>query len=448
MASLAFDDLKKRRAAWYTLGVLMLLMIVSIIDRSVISMLIGDIQRTLGINDFQASLIMGPAFGISYVLCSIPFGWAIDRYPRPLVTCLGILCWSIACMLGGFATTFAALILSRMLVGAGEASLSPATYSLVADLFPRNRISRAIALFHLAGSLGGGLSLTFGGLIAQLAVDLHGKISLPTLGVMHVWQFGLICAGLPGLFLAFLALSFPEPRRNAPAARPQTTPDGLREFVIRNRRLLLCQSFAFSLGLAIVYGTGFWLPQYFLRTFGWAPAKTGMILAISIFSGAMIGQFIAVRAIERLTESGYKDATLRAYLFMAMASLAGSLITFLAPTGPVAVFGLLIIGGTLHPLMTYGSSALQLYVPPAYRGRISGTYLSFVNMIGMAGGPSMVGFVTHYVLMDEKRIGLSLALVSGTALTLVIILIVFSLRPLRRAIQEAEQSSSSAAALA
>ena len=48
-------------------------------------------------------------------------------------------------------------------MGAGEACISPASYSLIADLFPKDRLGRALAVYSTGSFLGSGLAFLVGG---------------------------------------------------------------------------------------------------------------------------------------------------------------------------------------------------------------------------------------------------------------------------------------------
>ena len=70
-----------RRYAWYAVGVLMLVQVVSYLDRFLPSLLVADIKSDLALSDFQVGLLLGPAFGIFYVVAGLPLGWLADRKP-------------------------------------------------------------------------------------------------------------------------------------------------------------------------------------------------------------------------------------------------------------------------------------------------------------------------------------------------------------------------------
>lgn len=424
--------------AWYALAVLVTLYLVSLLDRSIISMLIGGIKTDLQIGDFEASLLMGTAFGVAYVLFGLPFGWLADRLPRPLVIFLGICLWSLACAGGGLATTFAMLFVSRSLVGAGEAALSPCAYSLISELFPRERIALPMAIYHYGGSAGGAVALLVGGLIAQAATSWSG-VALPIVGALQPWQLALIAVGAPGLLIALLAFTLPEPRRDRPLPPASLATDGaVGAFVGRNRLLLTCHFLAFAVSLVVVYACSFWNPEHLARAFGWPHGKIGMVLASAALMGPLVGQVSAVALIRWFDRRGAKDATFKAYLCHVVVALPFSCLGYLTGSPVLCLASIFMLFATLSPLMTFGSSALQLYVPERMRGRLSGAFLSFVSLAGLGAGPAFVGYVVQFQFRDEARLGAALALVNGVSLSIVILCLLVAAPRLRRAVAEAE----------
>ena len=134
---------------WYLVFVLMLAYIVSFVDRQVISLLVEPIKRDLAINDTQISLLMGLAFAIFYVAMGVPIARLSDYRNRKKIIATGIFVWSIATAFCGVAKSFTHLFLARVGVGVGEATLTPAAYSMIADTFPEHKLARAIAVYSM-----------------------------------------------------------------------------------------------------------------------------------------------------------------------------------------------------------------------------------------------------------------------------------------------------------
>ena len=119
------------RYAWYVVALLTLAYVFSFIDRQILNLLVGPIQRDLGIGDKQMSLLMGASFAVFYTFFGIPLGRLADTWSRRWLVVLGIAFWSLMTAGCGLAHKFWQLALARMGVGVGEAALSPAAYSLI-----------------------------------------------------------------------------------------------------------------------------------------------------------------------------------------------------------------------------------------------------------------------------------------------------------------------------
>src|SRR5690606_39890200 len=82
------------------------------------------------------------------------------------------------------------------------------------------------------------------------------------------------------------------------------------------------------------------------------------------------------------------------------------------------------------------ATSLQLVTPSAFRSSISGLFMAVLGLVGLSIGPTMVGFVTQYVIGDEARLGLSITLVGSTGMIVAIAMMVIGLRYLRQADDE------------
>ena len=124
-----------KKYAWFLTTILLITYTVSFIDRAMINLLIDPIRDDLALSDIQMGQILGPGFMISYILFSLPVGRMVDKFNRIAVLIGGILLWSIATAAHGFASDYYSLFVSRAGVGAGEAAVTPALWSIIADLF-------------------------------------------------------------------------------------------------------------------------------------------------------------------------------------------------------------------------------------------------------------------------------------------------------------------------
>ena len=90
------DDGESFFHQWYMVAMLILAMVVSFVDRQVITLLVEPIRRDMDISDTGISLLMGFAFAIFYVTMGVPIARLSDSRSRKMIISAGMLLWSIA----------------------------------------------------------------------------------------------------------------------------------------------------------------------------------------------------------------------------------------------------------------------------------------------------------------------------------------------------------------
>ncbi|MDB5430153.1 MAG: transporter [Caulobacter sp.] len=423
--------------AWAAVGVLLILYGLAFIDRQVIALLVKPIKHDLGINDFQISLLQGFSFALLYSICGLPLGFAADRLPRRWVIFGGVIIWALAASACGLAQTFPQLLAARFLVGMGEAALAPAAYSILSDLFPRKRLTFALSVYSIGALIGSGASLGMGALVVLWAA--HG-VTVPLLGHLSVWQAAFLATGLPGIPIAFLVFIIPEPARGAGKAGDGGSWRDLFAFIATRRGYFACHVIGFASVMAMAYANLAWTPTFLNRTFGWPIPKVGLILAgFSVVTGS-ISFLFSGRMVDMLQRRGVTDAHFRFYLWATAALAVSAGLAFVAPS-PLLFFALIAIGAVAMNMAAIGASAIQLVTPAPLRGRVSALYLMIAGLLAMTLGPSTVGFITDYVLHDEKRIGLALSLTFLTFSPIALIAFWLGLKPMRRAVELAGEGA-------
>ena len=215
---------------WYVLGVLFLVYVLNFIDRNILSILAQDIKATLHVSDSELGFLYGTAFAIFYTLFGIPLGRLADRWYRCRLIALGLAAWSLMTAASGLAGSYLELALARVGVGIGEASATPAAYSLLADHFEPRRRAVAIAIYSAGLFVGGGMSLPLGGWIEHAWSRAYPAGGAP-LGLAG-WQAAFLGVGLPGLLLALWVVSLREPERGRSEGlrRVAHSPGAFRDF--------------------------------------------------------------------------------------------------------------------------------------------------------------------------------------------------------------------------
>ena len=401
--------------AWYGVGVLMVAYTLSFIDRYVIALLIQPIKQDLMLTDTQIGLLSGLAFAIFYTTLGIPIGRLADRYDRRRIISIGIFAWSLMTAACGLTRGFWQLFAARVGVGVGEAALSPAAFSLIADSFTANRLGRALSVYSAGVYLGSGLAFIIGGAVIQLVLNTP-DVSLPVIGAVSAWQLTFVYVGLPGLLVSLWIFTIREPgRRNighADAAAAIPIRQVLR-FIGSAWRTYAAHFFGFSLLVLVFNAMIIWSPAFLARVHGLSASTAGyslgVIIAVFGSSGIVAGGWLA----DVLGKRGYSDATMRTGI---IAAIGLTPFVILLPFMPNASLTLMLYA----PLMFISSfgfgaavAALQLITPNEMRGQISAVYLFIINLIGIGLGPLLTGWITDVLFANEAAVGFSIALVGG-----------------------------------
>lgn len=426
--------------AWLTVFILLLFYVLAMLDRHIMAMLVDPIQEDLGVDDMRMGLLLGFSFAIFYSICGLPMGWLVDTKERRKVVFVGVSLWSLATAACGLAQNYIQLFISRMMVGVGEATLAPAAFSMLSDAFPRRRVSLAIAVYTLGALIGGALAMGGGGLIIEFATG-YDALRLPLVGELRPWQLVFFLAGLPGLVFVFAIFFVPEPVRqgHTQGTKADDIPGwgAMAQFIKRDLRFWICMVITFALMNMVLNGVILWQPSHISRYFEWKPSQYGPMLGLVIIGAAIPGQIFSGWMIDRMVANGRHDAHLRYYIFAILIGGPMTVIAFLATN--VWVYYIFLCGFFFFivPFNGVAAAAIQLTTPNRLRGRMSATYMFITNFVGFGIGPTLVAAIAQYVIRDQVRLGLSLALMVGSCAVIALISALMGLRSMSRAMERA-----------
>jgi MFS family permease len=424
------------RQAWWAVFVFSLVLTVQFLDRGLLGLLVEPIKRDLHLTDTQISAIMGFAFVIFYVLLGLPISRWIDSGSRRLVLGLSVVVWSVSTMLCGAAHGFWQLALCRVGVGAGDAAVSPAISSMISDLFPRERLPRAMSLMAFAFVVGNGVSLLFGGGLVH-ALEGIPAVHLPILGQFFPWQITFLIVGAPGLLISLMFFTTREPARRglAPGQGHGKAPPAaeILGFLRANWAVyaVLFGGLAFRSTLSV--GMSSWTPAFFHRTYGWSAGQYGITAGIMSLGLSPIGLLVGYRITEWLHRRGHDDANLRLTAICAWVTLPAFIAMPLMPSPWLA---LALTGwASLVSTGTIGSenAAMLAVTPNRMRGQISALYLFIYNCIGYGLGPVIIALLTDVVFHDEAKLRYALLLAAAVMGPIGAAILTVGLKPYGRA---------------
>ena len=419
--------------AWWMLAVLFVFYFVAWVDRYSLTMMVEPIKADLNLSDFKMSLILGPAFAVFYGVFGLPLGLAADRFSRRWVIFIGMVLWSLATMSSGLANTFYGLLIARMAIGIGEASLVPAAYSLLGDRFPKARLATAMAIFSMGQKIGMAASFTLAALAIVAAASLHRLF--PESAAFAPWQMAFLLLGAPGLLIALLAFTFREPPRRGAKAAKSISDKRLFSYLKKEWRHSVPLALAVAFISICSSGLSSWAPAYIGRRFDWEPIQFGP--AVSLIS--LLSAFAVVAKggiMDWLFSRGMKDAHVRFYTWLLMLGIPVSAVAFMLPNPWLFIAALAFLQIVVIPYMVYFSATIQLMAPAPVRGQMTGLYFGLSALIGAGFGPLIVGAVTDFVLGDADKLGWSLGIVITTGLVGTLLMLRIFLRGLSSVVQK------------
>ena len=368
------------RAAWGLLFFLTALNILNFVDRMLIASLAPRLIADLGLNRAQIGLLSGFGFVFFYTFVGLFLGMAADRFRRIPLIAIGVGLWSAMTALSGLARGFVGLVIPRVFVGIGEATLTPAAISMLGDAFPPRRQGLAVGVYYAGIPLGLATALISSSIIA------------PRFG----WRFSFFVLGILGLVATGLLLLFREPERKQLAeakARPaiREIARDLTRAIIQRPALLL----ALVGGSLLCYGSGAallgvtWLVEE--RGFSYADAafRAGIVAVVAGFLGNVAGG-----AFGDFCEKRFRAGRLWSLVIITVALAIPAWLYYSIQPGTTLWYAcwLLTSAGTtawFGPLF----SAYQALSPSHTRSTMVALALLVLNLLGVGPGPLITGMI-------------------------------------------------------
>jgi len=389
---------------WYLVAVLTLAALLSSVDRSTLSLIIGPIKRDFGISDLKASLLLGMSFSLFYGIFSIVAGHLADRLSRRRLLAGGILTWSFMEMACGAARTYVQLLLPRMGLGIGEATLPPTSFSMIRDAFPLQQRSLAFSLLQLGPYLGSGVSLLLGAALLQWAQN--GAFSgLPFAAGLHPWNWVLIVTGVMGVPVALLVMTTREPARRADAHDTGTTTfRATMTHLKSNWRLHVPLWGAMTLYSMAIGAESSWLPEAVARAWHTPLPAIGHVLGLTGFILSPIGLLASGRITDHLAKTRGPAVVPRLAMYATgAAALSTVVFPFVPPIWAFAAYACqsLLFSG----FAVWGATSLTVISPPSQLGKITALYSLVQVVLGLGMGPAVAAFVASTFHSGSDAIG-------------------------------------------
>ena len=392
------EDRRNRQSILRQWGLVACLTVVSMlaqIDKNILVLMVGPIQRDFGASDVQISLLIGAAFAVANIVVGLPSGWLADRFNRRVVIAVGVAIWSLAVASNAVASAFVALLVARIVVGGAEALIPPSSYSLIRDGVDEQRRARALSVYTMSLMLGTGLSLVLGGPLLG-AVQSAGIRSIPFIGTVSPWQVTLFLIGVVGLPMSLLIFLAKEPGRQeeaSPDARRSLS--GVGRYLVANRAIFLPLTL-FAVSHAIItFGLGSWMPTMTARRFHLGLREIGLMQGGLLLTMGPLGLWLAGMAMDRKGGRSLSGVALVGVLVTVAVTaltvtmcLIGSVTAFWVVDAMVVLFS--------WTFMAVTSTVVAKAAPASIVGAVMAIVLVLNGLIGQGGAPTLIALVSQH----------------------------------------------------
>jgi MFS family permease len=379
-----------KRYAWTVLALLVLIYILSFIDRQIVAVLASQIRLDLGLSNLQIGLLYGTAFSFIYAISGIPMGRLADRWSRSAMISIGLFTWSLMTVLSGFAASFTFLVICRLFLGVSQAMLSPAAYALMAEYFPPEKRATVFSIYASGIFIGIGLSFLVGGTIA-LQAD---------------WRTAMITVGVPGLILAPIAwMAIRDVETEAIPIESGWVYETVEQlkFMLGKRTIiyhligfsaLACTGYTVLAFMSTVLTEQYDRPDL-LPHYGWFMFGVGLMVILS-------GKFADILA---------RSNPARRFIMGIVAALGGIPFYVFGLFASDGMTALILMGIAVLFSSSYNGVAaalIQYLVKPDMRALAGGLYLFVISIAGFGLGPPLAGILMDSVFTGDFAISKAL----------------------------------------
>lgn len=336
-----------------------------------------SIEHDYGISHTQSGLLVSAVYW-AIVILTFPASILVDRWKRNKTIGLMAILWSIATALCALTGNFLQLVITRALIGVGEAGYAPGGTAMISGMYPQEKRSKMMGLWNASIPLGTAIGVLLGGIIAT-----HW-------GWKHA--FGLVA--IPGFIVAILFLFVKDYKTvdlafvdNTNTKTKMKVKDIVNEFISRPSLIFTYLGITFVVFVTTSLIT--WLATYFQVTRGVESSKAGtlssavMVLAIV---GAPLGGIIADR---------WRKTRINArLLFPAITSVLSAVFLIVAlwfTEGTIQYVFFLLMGVSITAFISAAAAVTQDVVHAGVRAMSYAIAVVVQNLLGASMAPLVIG---------------------------------------------------------
>lgn len=389
-----------RVRALLTVLILCYINLLNYMDRFTVAGVLPDIEHYFGIDDEKSGLLQ-TVFICSYMFLAPFFGYLGDRYNRKFIMSFGIAFWSVVTLASSFTPKehFWLLLLTRGLVGVGEASYSTIAPTIIADLYVGGKRTNMLSIFYFAIPVGSGLGYIVGSQVSSATNDWHMALRVtPGLGLVAV---------------LLLLLVVQEPERGAVEARSEQL---IHSSWLSDLRALskncsfMLSTFGFTAVAFVTGSLALWAPTFLFRAAvftgekppcveGQCSSSDSLIFGIITCVTGVLGVASGVQVSRQLRKKTPRADPLVCAAGLLLSAPFLYLAIVFAEASTIATYVFIFFGETFLSMNWAIVADILLYVVvPTRRSTAEALQIVVSHLLGDAGSPYLIG-----VLSDSLR---------------------------------------------
>jgi len=405
----------------YLLVLLIIINILSYVDRHMLPAFASQITADLELTRQQFGLLTGFAFVTVYALSGPLMGVLADRFNPSKVIACGILLWSVMTFFTGLAKNFLHLLLPRMGIGVGEATLHPAAAGIIGRLFSSGQRATVFGLFFMGSQIGMGLAYWLAGNVGD---DIGWRKMFLILGGLGVLMALLL---LP--FFSMTANKLPDEAK----AEAHAAPAGSVGEILRELWAVFTGNANFRnavLGMAVVHmlyaATQFmqlWLVADKGMQESQASALYGSVFLMTAIPASMLGGIAADWFCKRFASS-------RALFVLLVLLISSPLLIMFRLSMPDSNWFYIGMAASVFILaFPYGAmfSLVLDNAPQHIQSTAAGFTMFMANVLVIGTGTYAIGLFADLVNVEGETGALTSALLGSDVITLLSMLFYFKL---------------------
>ena len=350
-------------------------------------------------------LLAGFGFVLFYSVLGIPIARLADRFNRRNIVAVALAFWSAMTVFCGMAQSVTTLALARIGVGISESGGTPASQSIIADLFSKNERPRALGIYAIGTYLGVFLGYFIGGYVNQY----------------YGWRMAFISTGVFSLIwlVAWIAI-YRRPREQARLSAtelayiesdPADPPQKIGWFKLLGYR----ETWAYALGKFLIDPIWwlflFWTPDFLAKTYHLDLKNFGPPL-VAIYLISDIGSVAGGWSSSTLMKRGYSANAARKLTMLVCAFLVMPIFFAQYAASVWLAVGIVGLATAAHQAFS-----ANLYTIPSdmFPRAAVGSVIGIGGTVGAIGGMGMAKF-TGYILQTTHSYTLIFAVAGSVYL--------------------------------